>query len=141
MVASSNSMEVGVLNVEKEMWTQWILGDAARAELPLSASKQDTLPVGFGLVTGTTTSLILGENSIPPAPLLLILSNQGVLCSFHALNLKPGVPTLCNPPENVADKSGQSQFVKITPTTSVSVKPLAMNLNKPVVSGSQVGMV
>ncbi|KAG5897453.1 hypothetical protein JTB14_002714 [Gonioctena quinquepunctata] len=111
MVASSNSTEVGVLGSTADTWTQWIISDSARAELPLSSDKQETLPVGLALDISPTKPLPWGEGTIPPCPYLLILSHQGVLCFFDIVNLKPGVPGICCPPDNVQDTSGLAQFV------------------------------
>ena len=63
MVASANSMEVGVLGLQEDQisWEQWTQEDAARAELPLSVDKQETFPVGFGLDTSTQHELPWGE--------------------------------------------------------------------------------
>nr|XP_023012697.1 nuclear pore complex protein Nup214 [Leptinotarsa decemlineata] len=78
MVASSNSTEIGVLGSVADTWTQWIISDSARAELPLDAKKQDTLPVGFALDISPSKPVPWGEGTIPPCPYLLILSHQGI---------------------------------------------------------------
>lgn len=138
MVASSNSMELGVLGATNDTWTQWILNDNARAELPLSASKNDTLPVGMALNFGTSKSLLIGENDMPPFPLLLLLSNYGILCCFYVVNLKPDIPNMHIPPENIPDKSGINLFIK-----PVSIKPPSaiqpsIMLSNQVVASTQV---
>ena len=63
MVASANSMEIGVLGLQEDQisWEQWTQEDAARAELPLTADKQETFPVGMGLDTSTQNELPWGE--------------------------------------------------------------------------------
>ncbi|KAK5646454.1 hypothetical protein RI129_004918 [Pyrocoelia pectoralis] len=114
VVASSNSMEVGVLGNEKEQWTQWILSDVARAELPLSSNKQETLPVGLALDTSGIDPIIWGEHSLPPAPFLFLLSHYGVLCCFKMINIKSGVSSICHAPEPFPDNSGLSFFTKDT---------------------------
>ncbi|KAF5284867.1 hypothetical protein FQR65_LT13383 [Abscondita terminalis] len=137
IVASSNSMEVGVLGIEKEEWTQWILADTARAELPLSSSKQDTLPIGLTLNKSAVEPIVFGEHSLPPAPFLFVLSDHGVLCCFRMINIKSGVSSICQPPEALTDISGLSSFVSsgslkppppppvqvITPTAQLITKP------------------
>jgi nuclear pore complex protein Nup214 len=111
MAASSNSMEVGILGNAGECWTQWIMGDASRAELPLGSNHQETLPIGCELDIGSTQPLQWGESTLPPVPLLLLLSNQGMLCCFNVINLKEGIPSICTPPEVVKDTSGLYHFV------------------------------
>lgn len=111
MAASSNSMEVGILGSSGESWTQWSMGDAARAELPLSKNRQETLPIGCGLDIGSTQPLPWGESTIPPVPFLLLLSHHGTLCVFNVINLKEGIPTICTPHDPISDTSGLQLFV------------------------------
>lgn len=62
-MSSANSMEVGVLGPsEGAEWEQWLLDDTARAELPLSSSRQETLPVGMALDTSAQHNLPWGEH-------------------------------------------------------------------------------
>ncbi|RZC32550.1 nuclear pore complex protein Nup214, partial [Asbolus verrucosus] len=122
MVASANSMEVGILGNSGECWTQWIMGDAARAELPLSSSHQETLPVGFGLDIGSTQPLPWGESTLPPCPILFLLSHYGMLCCFNVVNLKEGIPTICTPPDSIKDTSGVLQFVNKSEVVKQEVK-------------------
>ncbi|CAG9769691.1 unnamed protein product [Ceutorhynchus assimilis] len=111
MVASANSTEVGVLSNTGEAWTQWIMPGSARAELPLSSEKEETLPIGMTFDISSTTPLPWEESTIPPCPLLCVLSHQGVLHCFNVVYLKPGIPSVCTPPDNVKDTSGLSCFV------------------------------
>jgi hypothetical protein len=46
-------------------------------------------------------------------PVLYILSHQGVLCLFYAINLRPNVACLCSPPEKLPDESGLAMFTTI----------------------------
>lgn len=111
MVASSNSTEVATLGFHPpETWTQWILADAARAELPLNSEHQETFPVGLAFDISNTKPLPWGESTIPPCPYLLLLSHQGVLCIFNVINLK-GLPSLCTPPDPIAETEGLKLFV------------------------------
>jgi nuclear pore complex protein Nup214 len=63
MVASANSVEVGVMGLQEDQisWEQWTQDDAARAELPLSVDKEETYPVGFVLDTSTQHELPWGQ--------------------------------------------------------------------------------
>lgn len=124
MVASSNSMEVGLLGFENDTWTQWILADAARAELPLSTANQDTLPIGLSLDTSSTHRLSWGETSLSPMPVLLLLSHHGVLCCFHAINLKPDASQICQAPENLNENnSAHLYFTTAEKSEIISSKP------------------
>ncbi|XP_018561339.1 nuclear pore complex protein Nup214 [Anoplophora glabripennis] len=134
MVASSNSTELGVLGSTGDTWTQWIISDSARPELPLSPDRQETLPVGLALDISSTRPLPWNESTIPPCPYLLILSHHGVLCFFSVVNLKEGVPSICAPPDPVSDLSGIQQFVTpventpIQPTESAQVPPPSVSV-------------
>lgn len=114
MVASSNSMEVGILGSEGDKWSQWILGDSARAELPLSASKQETMPVGITFDTSSVESVLWGEASLPPTPFLFLLSHHGLLCCFRVINIKAGAAAICHPPE-VLLEAASDQFMDKDP--------------------------
>jgi hypothetical protein len=58
--------------------------------------------------------MITGENqSIAPMPVLHILSHQGVLCLFYAINLRPGAACICSPPEKLPDESGRAAFTTV----------------------------
>lgn len=87
IVASANSSEVGVLGMLNDRWTQFILADNARAELPLSAHfKQDTLPIGL------VVDFTFKKSSLP---YLLLLSNEGLLFCYVILNTKGNAKSLC----------------------------------------------
>lgn len=66
MVASANSIEVGVLAMAQDLvsWRQWNQEDAARAELPLTASKQETYPIGLAIDTSSVRQLPWGKDFV-----------------------------------------------------------------------------
>lgn len=54
---------------------------------------------------------ILGENQqLPPMPILLLLSHEGLLSLFWVLNLLPGAATICTPPVPLQDTTGLHLF-------------------------------
>lgn len=127
LMASANSMEVGILGTtetgETPTWYQWTTTDEARAELPLSSDKQETLPIGFALETGCTHEVVLSEQTLPVMPMIHLLSTYGFLVSFNVLNLVPNVPRICCPPKPVADTSGK--FEKVDPGKQLPTPPTA----------------
>ncbi|XP_065089839.1 nuclear pore complex protein Nup214 [Ochlerotatus camptorhynchus] len=118
LMASANSMEVGILGTtetgEAPTWLQWTTTDEARAELPLSLDKQETLPIGLALETGCTHQVTIAEQIYPVMPMIHLLSTYGMLVSFNVLNLMPNAPNICCPPRPTADTSGKFEKVDVS---------------------------
>merc|ERR1719391_1591610 len=108
-IASSTSLELGVLGVLGEKagdgwkggevgsgaaYTQWILEDNARAELPLVGG-EEFYPRGLAIATTATRLTEIGEGQGPPSPILLMLSSDGLLCPFSVVNMRPSALALC----------------------------------------------
>lgn len=127
LVGSANSMEIGVLGTtevgESPLWTQYTMLDAARPDLPLSADKQETYPIGMTVETGCTHQLIIDENEIPVMPMLHVLSTIGTLISFDIINNRANCPGICSPPAPLSDTSGIDHFRAITSTAVAPAKP------------------
>lgn len=116
LVASANSMEIGILGTretgETPVWSQYTL-DEFRAELPLTADKQETFPIGLAVDTGCSHQLTIDEVKLDVMPMLHLLSTHGQIVSFNIVNRLPGIPTLCQAPKQVSDVSGLAQFQAI----------------------------
>ncbi|KAM8828465.1 nuclear pore complex protein Nup214 isoform 2-T2 [Spinachia spinachia] len=99
--ASAAAIEVSVIAArpEDKTWELWILEDASRAELPVTGTNEDTLPLGLAIdYTSQQEIYISDEKTLPPAPTMLMLSTEGLLCPFALLNLNPGVKQLVSAP-------------------------------------------
>uniref|UniRef100_A0A8C9XMZ5 Nuclear pore complex protein Nup214 n=1 Tax=Sander lucioperca TaxID=283035 RepID=A0A8C9XMZ5_SANLU len=102
--ASAASIEVSVIAArEDKIWELWILEDASRAELPVTETNDDTLPLGLAIdYTSQQEIYITDEKTLPPAPTMLMLSTEGLLCPFALLNVNPGVKQLVSAPTALA---------------------------------------
>ncbi|XP_031565035.1 nuclear pore complex protein Nup214-like isoform X2 [Actinia tenebrosa] len=85
---SCNAFEVAVFGNE-EKWEKWTFEDEKRAEMPLTSDNEETYPMGMAIDLTSTIPIVENEHSYPPAPLLLLLSTDGVLCPFYMINKNP----------------------------------------------------
>ncbi|XP_067339271.1 nuclear pore complex protein Nup214 isoform X2 [Channa argus] len=125
--ASAASIEVSVIaRQDDKIWELWILEDASRAELPVTEANEDTLPLGLAIdYTSQQEIHITDEKTLPPAPTMLMLSTEGLLCPFALLNLNPEVKQLVSPPVLLpleGERLPQPGFLATKPTkTAVSI--------------------
>ncbi|XP_013169296.1 PREDICTED: nuclear pore complex protein Nup214 isoform X1 [Papilio xuthus] len=103
LASSSNSSEIATLaSLDGCSWRQWCQIDEARPELPLTDGNQDNYPVGICVDTCSIHQLPWGENeTLPPMPILHVLSQTGMLSIFNIINLKKDAAMFCTPPQQI----------------------------------------
>lgn len=137
LASSTKSMEIALLeqfsaeNADTPEWRQIMLSDSNRAELPMNLDNrqdindtgEETQPIGMAIdLTSQTPLPLLDNETLPPMPILFVLSTHGRLCPFHLLNLKKDAVMLNQPPQPISDKNERPGLsgIKVAPTVPLA---------------------
>ena len=85
---------------EVTTWEKWSFEEDARPAMPLTSNNDESFPMGLAINFNSTRPFVKGEQKLPPAPILMILSTDGVLVPFYVLNQTPNTKhDIVKPPE------------------------------------------
>ena len=108
LACSANAIEIAVLaqtgagDADHPEWRQWALEGEWRAELPLNENAE-TNPMGMAIDSTSQIPISWDDNqTLPPAPILFVLSTHGLLCPFHIINLKNGAAKFNQAPQELS---------------------------------------
>lgn len=155
--ASFDSIEIAVLG-DMPNWVQWDLKEDGKALLPGKDGAMHA--VGMSVMYSAQRQIIISEiESYPPMPVMFVLTNNGLLVSFHMINAHSEASVLVSSPfpltaknidnglcsEQIPEKQTLIQPIASLPgigDTGVNyTTPTPVSLSKNLASGIQVKSV
>ncbi|CAB3980152.1 RNA-directed DNA polymerase from mobile element jockey-like [Paramuricea clavata] len=100
----SGAYEVVTVNqTDQGPWAKWVLPDSGQAVLPTTHDNEETYPLGMAVTFAVTRPLEQDDQKLPPAPILFLLTTDGVLCPFYIVYKNSKLATrICHPPQPLA---------------------------------------
>ncbi|VDI49529.1 nuclear pore complex protein Nup214 [Mytilus galloprovincialis] len=108
---SSTAIEIAVLGKHfdnKTSMERWNLEDSARAEIPMTADHCEAYTMGVAIDFSSQMPLPLTEETmLPPCPIFLVLSSEGILIPFYMVYTHPETPVLTSSPAVLSVDGGR----------------------------------
>ena len=96
--------------------------------MPLTNDNDDTFPMGLEIDFSSIKQITKGEAKLPPAPILMILSTDGVLCPFYILNQTPNANhSIVHAPEGMPPGGKRKSVVSKMSDMSQETVGMVMN--------------
>ena len=104
------------------MWEKWNFEEDGRPSMPLTNNNDESFPMGLAVDFSSNKPFMKGEEQLLPAPIMMILSTDGVLCPFYMVNQTPNTNHhIVKPPEPLP-LGGQRKAIAAQIGGSVSQK-------------------
>lgn len=91
IVGNSRTSEISTVG-KRDDWQTWVPVEGEGIYLPTTASGKDTIPIGVAIDRSMTEEILLkpdGSQKHRPSPLVLCLTNDGVLTVHHIISAFP----------------------------------------------------
>lgn len=136
IVGNSRTSEISTIG-KRDDWKTWVPTEGESIYLPTTASGKDTVPVGVAVDRSMTEDVLLkpdGSQKHRPSPLVMCLTNDGVLTAHHIISTFPAHNSCQIVSQNIAVVGlSQLQFesANVQPVTQAFPSPFQQQIPAP----------